>query len=63
MSNPHYEAAISERFAGDWRFTEAVLAVAWEARTANLIALAQLNYDMGHHEAAYSIAGQSEERL
>ena len=37
--NPHYEAAVTNRYAGDMRFTEATLAVAWEARTANIIAL------------------------
>ena len=42
--NPHYEAAVTNRYAGDMRFTEATLAVAWEQRTANIIAYAQMRH-------------------
>ncbi|WP_336715390.1 hypothetical protein [Arthrobacter sp. USHLN218] len=63
MSNRHYDAAVSEKYAGDWRFTEATLAVAYEARTANLLALAALKREAEDYTAAAHLEDEARARL
>ena len=61
--SPHYRAAVENRYAGDARFTEATLAVAYEMRTANLIALAELRLEQGDYDSIPPLIREVKSRL